>query len=153
MATEVAIRSGRPGDLVAAMRLLDGALLDTDAARVRERLDDGDVLIAVDDETPVGVAVFERPSTSSPTASSTVDADPDATAHLAAIAVRRSRRGRGIGTALVAAGADRYGRLTADCDDRVRPFYESLGFDLERDDGRLRGVLTAVPRRDGERSR
>ena len=61
--------------------------------------------------------------------------------HVDAVAVRRARRGRGIGTALVEAAVDRRGRLTADFDSCVRPFYESLGFEVERREGRLWGEL------------
>jgi GNAT superfamily N-acetyltransferase len=60
--------------------------------------------------------------------------------HVAAVAVRPGRRGQGVGTALVEAAAARRDRLTADFDSGVRPFYESLGFDVERSDGRCRGV-------------
>ena len=45
----------------------------------------------------------------------------------------------GRGTTLVAAAARRE-RLTAGFDSGIRPFYESLGFDVERSDGRCRGV-------------
>jgi GNAT superfamily N-acetyltransferase len=60
---------------------------------------------------------------------------------VAAVAVRRGRRGQGIGTALVAAAAERRERLVADCDPAVAPFWRSLGFEIERrSDGRRRGV-------------
>lgn len=62
--------------------------------------------------------------------------------HVVAIAVHRSRRDRGIGRALVDAALDRERRLTARFDERVRPFYESLGFEIEPIDGdRYGGVL------------
>lgn len=53
-------------------------------------------------------------------------------------------RGRGVGTQLVRAALDRRGRLVVDFDGGVKPFYESLGFDIEDrsdDEGRFRGVL------------
>ncbi|MFB6092753.1 MAG: GNAT family N-acetyltransferase [Haloquadratum sp.] len=47
------------------------------------------------------------------------------------IAVHRSRRGRGVGTALVAAAADRVdGPLVARFRESVRPFYDALGFEV-----------------------
>lgn len=65
-------------------------------------------------------------------------------AHVAAVAVRRRLRDRGVGTALVERAAEREGRLSADFDERVRPFYDSLGFSVRaREDGRFRGVWTA----------
>ena len=58
-----------------------------------------------------------------------------------AVAVRPRRRGQGIGTRLVEAAERRWTPLVAEFDERVRPFYESLGFDVESlEDGRLRGV-------------
>ena len=57
-----------------------------------------------------------------------------------AVAVRPGRREQGVGTALVEAAAARRERLTADFDLEVRPFYESLGFEIECDDDRCRGV-------------
>jgi GNAT superfamily N-acetyltransferase len=62
--------------------------------------------------------------------------------HVDAVAVRRARRGQGIGAALVRTAAERHARLTAAFDSDVRPFYESLGFEIsEREDSRLRGTL------------
>lgn len=56
----------------------------------------------------------------------------------------RETGGRGVGTQLVRAALDRRGRLVVDFDGGVKPFYESLGFDIEDrsdDEGRFRGVL------------
>jgi len=59
-----------------------------------------------------------------------------------AVAVRRNRRGQGIGTALVEAAAARRERLVAEFDAGVRPFYECLGFAVESrtKTDRFRGV-------------
>ena len=59
-----------------------------------------------------------------------------------AVAVRRRRRGQGIGTALVEAASDRRGRVTAAFDADVRPFYEALGFAIQplSESDRYRGV-------------
>ncbi|WP_129114639.1 GNAT family N-acetyltransferase [Halegenticoccus tardaugens] len=104
------------------MRILDGALLEADAETVRGRVADGAVMLAETDGHAVGTLVLDG-------------------THVEAVAVRSSRRGRGIGTALVEAAADRADELTVDFDPRVRPFYESLGFDVERRAGRLYGRL------------
>jgi len=50
--------------------------------------------------------------------------------HVEAVAVRRSRRGRGVGTLLVRAAGDRWRPLSATFDASLRPFYEGLGFDV-----------------------
>jgi GNAT superfamily N-acetyltransferase len=63
---------------------------------------------------------------------------------IVAVAVRPGRRGQGIGTALVEAAAARRERLTAGFDSGIRPFYESLGFEIECDDGRCRGLRRAA---------
>lgn len=62
-------------------------------------------------------------------------------AHIDAIAVRNSHRGRGIGAALVDAAIEREGRLTAHFHGSVRPFYEALGFEIVRmEDDRYSGI-------------
>lgn len=58
-----------------------------------------------------------------------------------AIAVRPGRRGQGVGRALVAHVAGERETLVARFDPNVRPFYESLGFEIEdAAEGRLRGI-------------
>lgn len=52
-------------------------------------------------------------------------------ARVDAVAVRRARRGQGIGSALVRAASERHPRITAEFDASVRPFYESLEFEIE----------------------
>lgn len=130
----IAARTATTDDLVGVMRVVDGALLDVEADVVRDRIRAGDVHLAVaghgtDRERVVG-AVVVTPQ--------------DGALHVAALAVRRNRRGRGIGTALVervvANGGERdVDRLTAAFDDDLRSFYADLGFDVERRDGRLWG--------------
>ncbi|MFB6122102.1 MAG: GNAT family N-acetyltransferase [Haloferacaceae archaeon] len=114
------VRGAVPDDRVAVARVVDAAMLER-GRDVADAIDAGDVLAAAADGTVVGALVL--------------DGD-----RIDAVAVRRRRRGQGVGTALVEAALDRRGRLTADFDPRVRPFYESLGFDVERRDGRLWGV-------------
>ena len=123
------VRAGREGDYPAVMNVLDGAMLDADAGRVRAGLegdaeaDDGDaesedvtVLMAELDGSVVGALVLDG-------------------RRVTAVAVRRSRRDQGVGTALVEAAVERRGRVTAGFDARVRPFYESLGFETWPADG------------------
>ncbi|MDS0261677.1 GNAT family N-acetyltransferase [Haloarcula sp. S1CR25-12] len=119
-----AVREAAVADLPDVMNVLDGAVLEADAAAVRDAIADDDVLVAVsgDGERVLGALVL--------------DGD-----HVDAVAVRRRRRGQGIGTELVEAAADRRERLTAAFDADLRPFYEGLGFTLEPADesGRFRG--------------
>ena len=110
----VAVREARPDERVAVRRVVDAAMLEPgDVAGAIER---GDALVAIDGGTVVGALVL----------------DPrDGGAHVETVAVRRARRGRGIGTALVEAAAERADRLTARFDPDVRPFYEALWFEIE----------------------
>lgn len=119
----------RPAESLSVRRLLDAAMLEIDD--LEARLDAGDVLVAVEDDRPVGAIVLEP---------------RDRGAYVSAIAVSRRRRDRGIGTALVECALEREGRLTARFDERVRPFYQSLGFSIESiDDERYRGEREGRP--------
>jgi GNAT superfamily N-acetyltransferase len=122
----VAIRAATDQQHLAVRRLLDVALLDVEG--VDDRVDDGDVLVATGESTVLGTVVLEP---------------RERGARVVAIAVRRRRRDEGIGRALIAAARERYGRLTAGFDAGVRPFYESLGFEIEpaEETERYRGVL------------
>lgn len=128
------VRPATAEDLPAVATVLDAAMLDT--GDLRERVDAGDVLVAVEGGRVLGTLVLAAPAEAPAWAR-----ERGADAHVEAVAVRRRRRDRGIGTALVEAAADR-GRLTAAFDADVRPFYEALGFAVEGTDGRLRGVRT-----------
>ena len=118
----VRTRPGRPADHIAVMGVLDAAMLAVDAGTVRERLADGDVVLAVDGDRLLGALVLDG-------------------REVEAVAVRPGRRGTGIGTALVEAALDRRGGLVAEFDARVRPFYRAMGFEIEPiGDGRYRGL-------------
>jgi GNAT superfamily N-acetyltransferase len=129
----VELREATPGDELAVRRVLDAAMLASDA--VDDAVARGDALVAVDDDRVVGALVLV-PSVS-------VEY-PDAVApesdgmHVDAVAVRRRRRGQGIGRALVEAALMRARWLTVAYDVRVAEFYDALGFDVvaERDDRR-----------------
>jgi len=124
------VREARPDERPAVMTVLDSAMLEVDAGTVRDRIGSGAVLVATaDGDRILGALVLDG-------------------ARIEAVAVRRRRRGQGIGTALVAAAVDRHERVTAAFDDRVRPFYEALGFDIEpaAEEGRWRGGCRSVSR-------
>ncbi|QLH79871.1 GNAT family N-acetyltransferase [Halosimplex rubrum] len=134
------VRPATADDLTGVLGVLDSAALETEADRVRASVDRGDAFVAVREETEtsaegavLGAIVLVRPA----------DTDGSDAAHVDAVAVRRRRRGQGIGRALVSAAAGRYDRLVAEFGAGVRPFYESLGFEIEPLDGerdRYRGV-------------
>jgi GNAT superfamily N-acetyltransferase len=119
-----AVREAAVADLPDVLNVVDGAALRVDVDSLRERIASGDVLVAVEEDRVLGTLVL--------------DGD-----RIAAVAVRRGRRDQGVGTALVEAAADRRDRLVAAFDARVRPFWESLDFEVEPADepDRYRGVL------------
>lgn len=111
------VRPARTDELSAVMTVLDAGLLETSAADVRAAVEAGHVLVAVDGGRVLGALVL--------------DADgPDDGVRIEAVAVRRARRGQGLGSALVRAAAARHGRLVAAFDAGVRPFWDALGFDV-----------------------
>lgn len=119
-----AVRVAAGDDFLEVMRVVDAALLDVDASTVERRIERESVLVAGRERVHGALVAAPR----------------DSGAHVEAVAVRRSRRGQGVGSALVTAALDRWGRLTAAFDPDVRPFYESLSFAVECRDGRCWGV-------------
>lgn len=125
----VAIEPATPADRLDVLRVLDAAMLETDSALVADRIDAGDALVArfIKTGAVVGALVATRP-------------EPDRL-HVDAVAVRRARRGRGIGSALVAAAVGRAERddavdaVTAAFDPKLRGFYTDLGFVVGGGDG------------------
>lgn len=130
------IRQAGPDDLVDIMRLFDGALLETDADRIRDQLTGrrGCLLVAGEGR-PVGAVALLN---------DTEEVDdlpwPDSV-YISAIAVQKERRGLGVGRSLVMAAADRASPrpLSATFDERVRPFYTACGFGIDERAGRLWG--------------
>lgn len=117
------VRPATVDDLPGVMTVFDAAVLETDVETVRAAIDADDVLVAAVEDRILGALLLVGEE-------------------IEAVAVRRNRRGQGIGSALVTAAAERRERLVAAFDPRVRPFYESLGFEIEPTDepGRYRGV-------------
>ncbi|KOX94942.1 acetyltransferase [Haloarcula rubripromontorii] len=123
------VRTAHPDEVPAVMNVLDGAVLSIAVETVRAGAEDGGTLVATSGDSETDGRVL---------GALVVDGT-----HIEAIAVRRRRRGQGIGTALVEAALDRRGRVTAEFDADVRPFYEQLEFDIEPLDSesdRFRGV-------------
>lgn len=106
------VRHGAEGDLLAVLRIVEGAMLEVGANQVRRRTESDGVLVAEQDGRVVGALVR--------------DGD-----HVEAIAVHQQRRGAGVGSLLIERALDETGHLTAEFRAEVRPFYESLGFDIE----------------------
>lgn len=137
----VSVRTARGDEVGAIRRLLDAAML-TVPDDLADHVAAGDALVAVaggdgaaadgpggvdDDADVVGALVLDG-------------------GHVDSIAVGKPRRADGVGTALVAAAAERTdGALTATFRPQVRPFYESLGFEVADRDGRLFGTLGGDP--------
>ncbi|MFW5956673.1 MAG: GNAT family N-acetyltransferase [Halorhabdus sp.] len=123
------VRQATREDLVAVLNVLDGAALETDYEAIRARLERGDVLVAVaENDSDRVLAACE------------LDGE-----RVVAIAVRKRRRGQGIGTALIRAAVRDRNRLVAEFDADARPFYEALGFGVTQiDGGRYEGVLERI---------
>jgi GNAT superfamily N-acetyltransferase len=134
---DLVVRPAAPAELPSVANVLDGAALAVDidwlrtvveAGSAGDGTDDGDdrpgrgaVLVAAIDGRVLGALALDGPA-------------------IRAVAVRPGRRGQGIGTALVAAAADRRERLVADSDPRVEPFWASLGFAVRRRGERVLAV-------------
>lgn len=134
------VRPARADEELAVRRILDAAMLEPGDVATRIAVDD--VLVAVERRAERNAA---NPDGSDERVLGAIVLEPrERGAHVAAIAVRRRRRDRGIGRALLERALEREGRLTARFDERVRPFYESLGFAIEPiDERRLEGTKTA----------
>lgn len=111
------IRPAVPGEYVTVRSILEGALLEVDAGLLRR----SSVLVVVEDDRILGALVLNGPE-------------------IEAIAVRPKRRGQGIGSALIRRATGRRPRLSAGFDPALRPFYASLGFEIDCENGRCRGV-------------
>ena len=146
----VAVREATADDSMGVRRVLDAAMLEV-RGDLEARIEAGDVLVAEEgdrddsrDAPILGALVLVPGERVRERGACAADA-----MHVDAVAVRRARRGRGIGSALVRAALERHSRLTAEFDRAVRPFYESLEFEIAPvagADDRLRGVFEAEDR-------
>ncbi len=129
MTTDVRVRPATVEELPDVLNVLDGGALAVDSGRLRSAIDRDAVLVAVagpsDAERVVGALALDGEE-------------------ITAIAVRPGRRGRGIGTALVEAAADRRARLVAEFDADVEPFWTTLGFDTRPLNGQVRRRFRGV---------
>lgn len=124
--SDVTVRRATGDDHLGVLNVLDAAMLETTAETVARRIDAGTVYVAVAGSRIVGALVA---------------VPRDVGGHVEAIAVRRRRRDRGIGSALIHAVADRWTPLTVDFDPHVKPFYDALGFRVEEHGERYLGRL------------
>lgn len=106
------IRRGVESDLLAVLRILEGAMLKVGANQIRTRTESGEVLVAERDGRVVGALVRDG-------------------VHVEAVAVHPDRRGAGIGTRLVEAVLAETGRVTVEFREEVRPFYEAMDFEIK----------------------
>lgn len=135
----IRVREATSRDRSDVLNVLNGAGLETDWRVITDALARGDAFVAV--------ASPEESSASSEQETARGEGDRVLGAlvldgrEILAVAVRRRRRGQGIGTALVDAAGQGRDRLVADFDGRVRPFWASLGFEISpTEDGRYLGV-------------
>ncbi|QCC50755.1 GNAT family N-acetyltransferase [Halapricum salinum] len=109
-------RTATRDDIDDVLQVLDAAALETDRELARESVASGCAVVAVEERRLLGAAVC---------------VPAESGVRIEAIAVRKRRQAQGIGTALVEALLNRNDRAVAEFGDRVRPFYESLGFEIE----------------------
>ncbi|MFC7176473.1 GNAT family N-acetyltransferase [Halosegnis marinus] len=115
------VREARPDERLAVRSIFDVAMLQVPDLLSME------LLVAVEDDRVLGAAAVEADGIGDP-------------GEVHAVAVRPRRRGQGIGTALVAAAEERWDPVVAEFDERVRPFYDALDFEVEATgNGRFRG--------------
>lgn len=132
------VREATAEELAQVTNILDAAILQSAIDDLRQLISSGDVLVAV----PEGAPESDNDKAATDSNRTIVGTVVVAGGEITAIAVRPGRRGQGIGRLLVETAADRYDRLVAEFDPRVRPFWEAVGFDIRSIEGsdRLRGT-------------
>ncbi|NHN43462.1 GNAT family N-acetyltransferase [Halorubellus sp. JP-L1] len=119
----VVVREATADESLAVRRVLDAAMLETDA--VDGAVERGDAFVAAVDDRVVGALVLV------PVAS--VDGPDELDGcdgmHVDAVAVTHRRRGQGVGRALVDGALERERRLSVAFDPSVGTFYDALGFE------------------------
>jgi GNAT superfamily N-acetyltransferase len=157
----VVVREAAVDDELDVRRVLDAAMLDSTATSDAVARGDAFVAVAGADEgrgvesdgvadagVVVGALVLVPHSTVELPDAVAEPADAvagGAGMHVDAVAVRRRRRGQGVGRALVETALERERRLTVAFDPGVRAFYDALGFTVvigneETTDGRAWAV-------------
>lgn len=125
MPEDVRVRPATESEHAAVANVIDGAALELADDVLRAAIETESALVAVtgEDDRVLGALVLDG-------------------VRILAVAVRPNRRGQGIGTRLVTAAAERRDRLVAECEESVRPFWDSLEFAIESADesGRYVGV-------------
>ncbi|WP_436934348.1 GNAT family N-acetyltransferase [Halovenus marina] len=109
--SDVEVREARADEHPDVRNVIDGAMLQVGVENLPATIDAGDVLVAVDGTRIVGALVLDG-------------------RRIAAVAVRRRRRGQGIGSALVAAAKNRRCQLSVSFDADRRPFWTQCGFEV-----------------------
>lgn len=112
------VEGAAPEELTTVRAICNAAMLELDESVLAEAT----VLVAREGSRVLGALVLDE---------NEIDA----------VAVRPGRRGQGVGSVLVEAAAERRSELAAEFDPGVRPFYESLGFEVDCEGGRCRGNL------------
>jgi len=125
VSADVRVRPATESERAAVANVIDGAALELADDVLVAAIENGAALVAVtgEDDRVLGALVLDG-------------------VRILAVAVRPNRRGQGIGTRLVTAAAERRDRLVAECEESVRPFWDSLEFAIESADesGRYVGV-------------
>ena len=103
------IRPATTDERAAVRNVIDGAALAV--GDLSDALAAGSVLVAVAEGRMLGALVLDGHE-------------------ITAIAVRRRRRGQGIGTALVEDALARRSELVAECDAGVAEFWRAVGFEM-----------------------
>lgn len=118
------IRTAKEAEIAEIASIFDAAALQTEIESLTTAIQSGDALVAARPTGPILGAIFLAGN------------------QITAIAVRPGRRGQEIGTVLVDACAGRHDKLLARFDPSVRPFWESVGFEVKPLSGseRLQGV-------------
>lgn len=117
------VELARPSDVPGVMNVFDGADLQVSLEDVVEHIDHEHVLVARSDQGTIIGALVGRPR--------------ERDVRIEPIAVRPGRRGQGVGTALIRAAGDRWGRLTATFDADLTSFYRQAGFEIEGGERRV----------------
>ena len=121
------VREARPDEHLAVRSIFDVAMLDLPDFPAKK------LLVAAEDDRVLGGMAVETDGFGE-------------RGEIHAIAVRPRRRGQGVGSRLVGEAERRWNPVVAEFDERVRPFYEALGFDIESTDGdRFRGRKPGDP--------